>query len=313
MDAIAAPKPSDVTWHVLIVGLSQPQSTFTLAPGIRLRPLDKPLSVFDLAAAGSVGFRGWSVLESIASQCNCEIESTYAIDEASGYDALNRAWLASSLLVLRGFTTHLCVACSSYSWNLVAGRQRTLKDVMENKESDYQTPGELPRFMGNLLDFHIKVCVNRDRRTDAVSSEDANWIQEHFDIFNRLAAEHEAFRFALEAANSWRFAKDARIAVAHLWSGIEAMFGISSELVYRISLLSACLLAHRGQARRAKFEQVKKLYGLRSKIVHGEKVSEEKIDVALNDSWALLSQLLMLSINKGHALVQADFDDAVFN
>ena len=138
------------------------------------------------------------------------------------------------------------------------------------------------------------------------------WIREHYDVFNDLAASSEPFKFALEAAIDWRFAKDARSAVARLWSGIEAIFGITSELVYRLSLLAASLLAERGDARKAKFEAVKKLYGLRSKTVHGEPLSEDKLASALNDSYHLLADLLILSIHRGHVLGQDDFDQAVF-
>jgi hypothetical protein len=158
----------------------------------------------------------------------------------------------------------------------------------------------------------LNLLTNRNAQKREVSAEDAAWIHRHFDIFNQLAAGSQAFRFALEAAIDWRFAKDARSAVARLWSGIEAIFGITSELVYRISLLSASLLAGRGEMRRTKFEEIKKLYGLRSKAVHGEQLTDEKLAAALDDSFQLLADLLILSINKGHVLNQDDFDEAVF-
>jgi hypothetical protein len=176
----------------------------------------------------------------------------------------------------------------------------------------YESKRDLPRFHGTLLDYHLTLLTNRDARTGEASIEDAAWIHEHFDVFNNLAAQSQPFRFALEAAVDWRFAKDARSAVARLWSGIEAIFGITSELVYRISLLSACLLAERGDARKARFEEVKKLYGLRSKVVHGEQLTEEKVASALNDSYQLLAALMLLSINNGHVLGQEDFDQALF-
>ncbi len=110
----------------------------------------------------------------------------------------------------------------------------------------------------------------------------------------------------------WRFATEPRSAISRLWSGIEAVFGITSELVYRISLLSACLLAERGDERLKKFQNVKTLYGLRSKVVHGEQLSGEKMTSALNDSYHLLADLLILTISTGHVLDQSDFDTAVF-
>lgn len=236
-----------------------------------------------------------------------------------GYDTLNRAWLASTLLVLRGFTRHLCMACSAYPWNDIAGHQQRTAEVFREQllaegpnAAVHDSRRALPQFEGQLLDFHLTLLSNRDARMEAVTPEDAKWVYLHFETLNRLAAESQAFRLALEAAIDWRYAKEARSAVARLWSGIEAMFGITSELVYRLSLLSASLLAARGEQRRAKFDEVKKLYGLRSKVVHGEPLSEEKVGAALNDSYQLLADLLLLTISKGHVLGQSDFDSAVF-
>jgi len=312
-------KAHDGNWYVLVAGLARPMEALTLAPGVSLRPLEQPLSIFDLAAAGAVGFRGWAVLEPVAPGCCCEIESAKDAATLPGYDALGRAWLASILLVLRGFTRHLCVACSSYSWSTVAGHQKRTSHVFQEQLEQegaeaavYKSKRDLPQFQGNLLDFHLTLLTNKDARTGDISIEDAAWIHEHFHVFSKLAAESQAFRLALEAATDWRFAKDARSAVARLWSGIEAIFGIMSELVYRISLLAACLLAERGDMRKARFEEVKKLYALRSKVIHGEQLTEEKVTSALNDSYHLLADLLLLSINKGHVLGQEDFDQAVF-
>lgn len=297
-------KPTDTDWHVLIFGLPSISAPVALANGISLRPLEEPLSVFDLAAAGAVGFRSWAILEPIASCCTCEIESTQNGDYTHGYDTLNRAWLASSLLILRGFTRHLCVACSGYSWNQIAGHQRRATGISGRK---------LPEFTGNVLDYHVSTVVNGDARTDSISTDDVQWVANHFDMFNELAASNHSFRFALESSIDWRFTKDARSAIARLWSGIEAIFGISSELVYRISLLSAALLAPRGIERRKKFQEVKSLYGLRSKAVHGAKLSDDKMAVAVNGSFQLLADLLLLAIDRGHALTQDDFDRAVFD
>jgi hypothetical protein len=312
-------KVHDGNWNVLVAALPRPTAPLTLAPGVSIRPLDRSLSIFDLAAAGAVGFRRWAVLEPLAPACTCEIESAKDAAMTPGYDTLNRAWLASALLVLRGFTQHVCVACSSYSWNLVAGHQERTSHVFRQQlEEDgaeaavYRSKRDLPKFEGDLLDFRLTLLTNTSARTGEVTAEDATWINGHFDVFNALAAESEPFRFALEAAIDWRFATDRRSAVSRLWSGIEAMLCVTSELVYRLSLLSACLLTDRGSARRVRFEEVKKLYGLRSKVVHGEQLPDGKIASALDDSYRLLADLLLLAIDKGHVLGQADFDQAVF-
>ncbi|WP_337289054.1 hypothetical protein [Candidatus Methylomirabilis sp.] len=306
-------------WYVLMMGLARPETPLTLAPGLTLVPLDSPLSVFDLAAAGAVGFREWAILEPVAQLCTCEIETAKDSDVTPGYDTLNRAWLASALLVLRGFSRHLGVACSSYTWNLIAGHQKRHSQIFGEQLAEeginaaiYSPKRDLSRFKGNVLDFHVRLLIDKHARTDAVSPDDAAWTIAHFQTFNRLASESEAFRLALEAAIDWRYAKEPRLAVGRIWSGIEAVFGMSSELVYRISLLSASLLEERGRARKMRFQAVKKLYGLRSKAVHGEPLAQEQLVSAMNESYRLLRKLLLLTIEKGHILTDSDFDDAVF-
>lgn len=286
-------------WHILVWGLQCPAQPLSLAPGITLRPLTSPLSIFDLAAAGAEGFTAWAVLEPVAPQCYSEIESAKDADVTPGFDTLNRAWLASTLLVLRGYTRQMCVALSAYSWNLVAGHQKRSKE-------------RLPPFKGKLLDFHMALHLNKGARTGPVTQEDATWVAAHFPVFNKLASEDASFRFALEAAMDWRYANDPRAAVSRLWGGIEAIFGIKTELVHRISLNCACLLAKRGPDRTKKFHQVKALYDLRSKAVHGAALTDEQLVEGISGSFELLSGLLMNAIALGRLPKSADLDRFVF-
>lgn len=305
-------------WYVLLFGLPRPKSVLTLAPGVSLVPLSDPLSVFDLAAAGGAGFREWAMLEPLAGGCTCEIESAKDSEVVPGYDTLNRAWLASSLLVLRGFTGHFGVACSSYSWSQVAGHQAKASPAFrqqleeEGIEAAIHKPWQaLAPFRGNLLEHHTGLLLDRETRTDAVSETDAAWIAEHFAVFNRLASDDEAFRLALESTIDWRYAKEPRLAVGRIWGGIEAIFGIKSELVYRVSALCAALLEERGQARIDRFKATKALYSLRSKAVHGAPLTDEQVASAVNDSFRLLRELLLLTIEKGRSLTEADFEQAL--
>jgi hypothetical protein len=127
------PNAPEGNWYVLIAGLTRPGEPLTLAPGLSLIPLQSPLSVFDLAAAGAAGFREWAVLEPVSQICACEIETAKDSDIIPGYDTLNRAWLASALLVLRGFSRHLAIACSAYSWNKIAGHQERTSHIFREQ------------------------------------------------------------------------------------------------------------------------------------------------------------------------------------
>ena len=310
---------SDGNWCVLAAGLPSPTKPLVLAPGLSVRPLSSELTVFDLAAAGGVGFREWATLEPLVTECTCEIESAKDSDTPPGYDTLNRAWLASALLVLRGFSQHVCLACSSYSWSTIAGHQARTSDVFPQQliregveAAVYRSERHLPPFHGNLLDYHLQTLAVGVSRQDPVNEADAEWCQTHFATFNTLAAESDRFRFALEGAMDWRYAIDLRSAIARIWSAIEALFRLNTELVYRMSLLAASLLEPRGEARKTRFASVRRLYGVRSKAVHGEHILEDNLKRATRESFSLLQELILLTIEKGHVLGSDDFDAAVF-
>ena len=159
---------------------------------------------------------------------------------APGYDALNKCWLASALLVLRGFAGHLCPAVSSYSWNFVSGHQAQTAPIFRRQFVDegvdaavFRPRGSLPPFKGGILDYHLKLLLPRETRGSAFDSDEARWFQGHMERFNLLAAENERFRFGLEAVVDWRFSKDHRAAIARLWSGIESISGSARSRLSR--------------------------------------------------------------------------------
>lgn len=305
-------------WYVLIHGLSFPNEPLILAPGISLIPLPGPLTVFDLAAAGAAGFGAWNLIAQIGHGCSAEIESAKDSDLTPGYDTLNRAWLASSLLILRGFGNAMPVACSAYPWSTIAEMRKQQADWYVNallkSGMTAQSPddGKLRPFRGHLLDFHTHMISLPSFRQDGPGGEDAAWCRSNFASFNSLCAESESFRFALEAAIEWRYSKDVRSAIARLWAGIESLFGVNNELVFRISAYGAALLHPRGEARASAFIRYKLLYGLRSKAVHGEKVGADKLLECVDGSYELLRSLLMYTVQLGRVPTDSDIHSALF-
>ena len=293
-------------WHVLVVGLPLIDQGYDLGESISVARLVNPLSVFDLAAVGAVGFREWATLEPLASGATAEIISPTKKASLPGYDALNKCWLASALLVLRGFARHLCPAVSGYSWNFIAGHQKqhseTFKVQIAEEDVEraiYHPRDSLPEFQGGLLDYHLNMLIPSEIREDALDQTEADWIKENFQPFNLLASSSERFRFGLEAAVDWRFTKDSRSAMSRLWSGIESILGIKSELVYRISLLASTILSPKGPERIISYKQVKELYNLRSKAVHGDTINNEKLMTGVHQSYELLRLLLLDAVEQG--------------
>lgn len=300
-------------WYVLLHGIAPPDSTLVLAPGVSISPLPTQLTIFDLAAAGGSGFRAWAMVGQVAESCLCEIESAEDAAVAKGYDALNRAWLAAALLVLRGHGPLMPVARNSYSWAFIAAphkrRSPAFLDAMRARGLNtdiYGAQNELPPFTGDLLDFHARILQVPGMVRKSPTADDAEWCRAHFDVFNRLCADSEKFRFGLEAAMDWRYAKDHRIAIARMWAGVEAILSVSSELVYRLSTFAAALLSERGPDRTRMFKHVKALYSIRSKAVHGDSLKEEQLVSGTADSFKLLCDLLNYCVSQNRVPTEED-------
>lgn len=294
-------------WYVLVYGLLVGKGEQALTSGLTIRPLTSPLSVFDLAGAGAVGFREWAVLEPVAPYCFCEIESARDAATLPGYSASGRAWLLSAMLSLCGYTDHLCVAISSYSWSLVADSQERLREKPGAQISEILGP-----FKGNLLDFHLRMLNYDGAKQGTLDPSDTEWITQQYDVFNGLTATSDRFRLALEAAVDWRFQSESRSGLARLWSGIEALLGVEQELRYRISLMAASVLLPRGRERQARFQTVKKLYDIRSKAVHGDdEVKSDALRSATCDSFELLRDLLKVNANAGRILTPGEYEAAI--
>lgn len=141
---------------------------------------------------------------------------------------------------------------------------------------------------------------------------DIDWIRKHFEIANLLAFKHEKFRYALEVLNSWRYCIDVKSAIAIIWAAIESIVNVKSEITYRISLGIASLLCNRGDERLNKFKEIKKLYVLRSKVVHGSNIKDNEVESALIGSFSLLSELIKYMIENEKLITESDFEEVIF-
>lgn len=105
-----------------------------------------------------------------------------------------------------------------------------------------------------------------------VTCEERSWMQKYYHNAKELL-ENPSFETAVHAMASYRWHSMPRIQLAVLWSGIEAIFGITSELVFRISLcISNYLCGTNKEQAKEMFSEIKGLYKIRSSAVHGDKI-----------------------------------------
>jgi len=192
--------------------------------------------------------------------------------------ALNLAYRVISLLRLKSTCLINAVSFSNTPWGQVAA----------HTDDVFIQPLEDPR----------KSLWGSD---SAITSMDLEWVFERivrdFDLY-----EQPSYRLAYDSAADAPFLKDARTAVARIWSGIESLFDVQNELSFRLSMYAAVLISDNTDERVKTQARFKRLYALRSKAVHGAKMEDAKLAETLEDSWHLLRDLLIACIRSGSSL-----------
>lgn len=285
-------------YYILFYNLSIDQDCVDLLPGFVLKKVS-PISVFDLALAGSKGFREWAILEPIIHNCTTEAISwdTEELTNPIGYDALNRVWLFSVLLILHDMQDQYPIAYNKYSWNIFSGQ--TVPGAVK---------ASIGEFSGGVLDFTLSY-IHTTSKKGMLDNESYEFIRKYFISANKLAHDYEQFRLGLLSLYDWRFAKDIRVAIARLWVGIEALLNINSELSYRIALYASTVLEDRGEARKARFNEIKKLYSKRSRAVHGDSMSDEDLVDTIEKSFQLLKDLIVFCCKTNKMLSIVDIEN----
>jgi len=96
-----------------------------------------------------------------------------------------------------------------------------------------------------------------------------------------------------------------------LWSGIESLFKVSSELTRTLALYSALMLEENStDARYDCYKRVKKDYDLRSKVVHGALEKESQMEDAYIRASGLLVRLLAKCVDLSRVPTSEELDRA---
>lgn len=233
-----------------------------------LRRVESPPGEIELAKAltyktqlSAVARHMPSVTHELAIACDGEI-----FDQSN----MNLGWWIISALRTRSQVEILIPAAANVSWDVIpaldshACRVQLLEDVPAARRLDGQS---------------------------VLSVEALDWVNAQLESWSDLL-ENPAFRLAVDAMTTHHHHANLRMSAAALWSGFEALFGISSELLFRLALLAAAYLEDRGPARLSLYQRIKKLYDYRSKAVHGGVTSDEMLVAHIIEVRGLLSRLL---------------------
>lgn len=143
----------------------------------------------------------------------------------------------------------------------------------------------------NVVHYHIHIpCTNPHH----LNQDEVEWISEHFEAARKLM-DNEQFYTAVISLWSYRWHTRPSMQLAILWAGIEALFGLTAELSFRLKLYISKFLSN-GCCDEDKelFKQIGKLYACRSKAVHGanNRIPPGTVEASSN----LLNRLIMRCI-----------------
>jgi hypothetical protein len=275
-------------WYFAVGGLQTQQARLPVNRAISLRRLesfpgadDLVLSLRDLTTAGCVAHYGEDLL-----QHEFVFDATFFEDYEQVFQT---AGLLMGAVRIRTGADVFCPAVCERSWASLGGvtgnvcRANRVEQVMRTHAFG-------------------SACL--------VTPEDLEWVGHTLGPMASLMRD-DRFATAVEGLCSYLHAGNYRMMAAQLWAGVEAIFDVQYEVSYRIAVLAALLLEERGPRCRELFKQLRKLYGERSKAIHGSKVDEGKLIRHVAEVRALLARLLARIIERGNLPAGKDFEDLI--
>jgi hypothetical protein len=277
-------------WHFAVGGLDTAQETFELGGAIRLRRLDQfptheqlALSLSSLPVAGAIAQYGEAIIRH-----ELVIDAERFQDHSEQIFPTAEAILAGLRIQTRAEI--VCPAVCERSWAAL--------------------PTNPPN---GCRAFHFERGLSHHQAAEPkrLLADDLGWVRDNLATVIRLT-DDERFQTAVEALCTYMLAANDRMKVAQLWAGVEAVFDVQYELQYRLATLAARLLAPPGKECREIYKQMKALYSERSKILHGKKVSEEKIRAHIVAVRSRLAGILARLVGLAKVPSGDDFEEMCF-
>jgi hypothetical protein len=197
-------------------------------------------------------------------------------------------------------------------WLVAAIRIRTLGDFLVPAVSDHPW-GTIAGLAETSCNIQLLEDVPRSRRLAAVptlTAADLEWVAKNLLSLAELL-QLERFRLAVDCLTTHQHEASLRMTAASLWTGIEALFGVASELRFRLAPLAAAYLDPRGEPRVQRYREIKRLYDIRSRLVHGGAIESDAVTSHVVAVRQLLGAILTRMIELGRAPTGDEWDEVL--
>ena len=134
-------------------------------------------------------------------------------------------------------------------------------------------------------------------RDVTLTMEEAVWIKRNMEVGLRLTNK-PIFQNAMQALTSFHCLPYSNSALLLAWSGLEALFNVSAEISFQLSLYIANFLKE-GSERATMFQRLRKSYNVRSKVTHGAGAKIENLRDYANETRDILCACLQKCVETG--------------
>ena len=255
-------------WYFALLGLDLGVPEYHIGDVAALRPVAEPPGEVELATA----LTDKALLSAVGRYAH-SVRHELGVDRSFGskdQGAFNLAWWFLSALRIRTLADFLVPAVSDHSWATIA--------AISDGACHVQLLEDVPR----ARRFSVPVRI---------SESDLDWASQSLIALAELL-EVPRFRLAVDCLTTHQHEASLRMTTASLWAGVEALFGINSELRFRLSALVAAFLEPRGAQRITRYRVVKSLYDFRSRAVHGGTLDDAMLSQHIRDVRVMLSALV---------------------
>lgn len=225
----------------------------------------------------------------LPAHCQPNRESIFSVFESEvevGAAALFLRSISSQLQITESVPIAMAARAWNAAWDVLLLGALCDCEVAWNFQSDRPAEEFGPKSRVQITNFHLRGMVSEPFE---ISEDQCVWIENHIGDARTLM-DNPAFRNAVHCMATYRWHSMPRARIALIWAGIEGLFGIESELRFRLSQFAARFLEP-GDANAAKklFVKIQKIYSSRSKAVHGSKMKEDTAEVARESAELLLA------------------------
>jgi Apea-like HEPN len=267
---------SALTTEIVILGhgLTVPEIS-ELSSGISLEPLVPPINLVAASANSRTLTDYLTVVTSTRLATFC-----MRVRGETGHELMTKAW--NSLW----FFQLLSLACAAPCFSLCT--------IANGKSKKYTAANR------NVVLRPLPVITS-------VNSLQIAWAKNNLQKFERLIS-NDAFSSAMRCYGNAHHLFDIDTRIMLLWAGIEGLLSVEAELSRRIALYAALLHDGAPTEKIAYFDEVRKAYAIRSRAVHGGKVSPARLKEGFETASRILVNLLARCVELGRVPTSNELD-----